>query len=442
MASRSPNSYGVFNTNGTSSFASSFAYWTDPVATTTTDTSPTMVDPKGTIAPAPWVPFTRAGCDVGAIATANIEVENSDPDLKSIYGANSPQWKEVLAEESKYGYADLSDADYEGIVVHCARTSSSVCAQNPSLAAPDRLPMSLAATRYQALYGNVNVGRLIGERRSRDRASGSVTSTVSRSRASTPAETSVRRTTGSPDSMSAPPRRWGTSRTCRSTVPITYGSIFRGESARHRGTVPASPGERGGAVCGREKPDSGAERTQPMLPMGLGYVEGVTHDYRRHGTTTLFAALDTAKGTVLTRCRQRHRHQEYLDFLRQIDQNVPPDLDVHVIVDNYATHKHPRVKRWLATRPRFHVHFTPTYASWLNQVEIWFNRITQRAIRRGTFRSVKELVTKIDQFVENDNRTPDPSSGRQPRIPSSLKSSDYVNVFPGQHTSSAHETGT
>jgi putative transposase len=148
-----------------------------------------------------------------------------------------------------------------------------------------------------------------------------------------------------------------------------------------------------------------------MLPIGLGYVEGVTHDYRRHGTTTLFAALDTAKGTVLTRCRQRHRHQEYLDFLRQIDQNVPPELDVHVIVDNYATHKHPRVKRWLAARPRFHVHFTPTYASWLNplnQVEIWFNRITLRAIRRGTFRSVKELVTKIDKFVENDNHNAQP----------------------------------
>ena len=103
-----------------------------------------------------------------------------------------------------------------------------------------------------------------------------------------------------------------------------------------------------------------------------------------------------------------HRHQEYLDFLRQIDKNVPPDLDVHVIVDNYATHKHPRVKRWLATRPRFHVHFTPTYASWLNQVEIWFNRITQQAIRRGTFRSVKELVAKIDAFVQTSNATARP----------------------------------
>src|ERR1700757_2306152 len=164
------------------------------------------------------------------------------------------------------------------------------------------------------------------------------------------------------------------------------------------------PPENAVVLCVDEKSQIQAlERTQPMLPIGLGYVEGVTHDYRRHGTTTLFAALDTAKGTVLTRCRQRHRHQEYLDFLRQIDNNVPPDLDVHVIVDNYATHKHPRVKRWLAARPRFHVHFTPTYASWLNQVEIWFNRITQQAIRRGTFQSVKELVAKIDQFVRSSN---------------------------------------
>ncbi len=165
-----------------------------------------------------------------------------------------------------------------------------------------------------------------------------------------------------------------------------------------------NPPENAVVLCVDEKSQIQAlERTQPMLPMGLGYVEGVTHDYRRHGTTTLFAALDTAKGTVITQCRQRHRHQEYLDFLRQIEKNVPAELDVHVIVDNYATHKHPRVKRWFAARPRFHVHFTPTYASWLNQVEIWFNRITQRAIRRGTFRSVKELVEKIDQYVRASN---------------------------------------
>jgi putative transposase len=111
---------------------------------------------------------------------------------------------------------------------------------------------------------------------------------------------------------------------------------------------------------------------------------------------------------VITRCRRRHRHREYLDFLRQIEQSVPSDLNVHLIADNYSTHKHAKVKRWLAARPRFQVHFTPTYASWLNQVEIWFNRITQQAIRRGTFRSVKELVAKIDQYVQNSNATARP----------------------------------
>jgi putative transposase len=170
-----------------------------------------------------------------------------------------------------------------------------------------------------------------------------------------------------------------------------------------------NPPEDAVVLCVDEKSQIQAlERTQPMLPMGLGYVEGVTHDYRRHGTTTLFAALDTANGKVLTQCRKRHRHQEYLDFLREIDQNVPKNLEVHIIVDNYATHKHPRVKRWFAARPRFHVHFTPTYASWLNQVEIWFNRITQQAIRRGTFRSVKDLVEKIDHYVQNSNRQAQP----------------------------------
>ena len=170
-----------------------------------------------------------------------------------------------------------------------------------------------------------------------------------------------------------------------------------------------NPPENAVVLCVDEKSQIQAlERTQPMLPMGLGYVEGLTHDYRRHGTTTLFAALDTAQGTVIAQCRKRHRHQEYLDFLRAIDKNVPDQLDVHIIVDNYATHKHPRVKRWLAQRPRFQVHFTPTYASWLNQVEIWFNRITQQAIRRGTFRSVRELVEKIDGFVHSSNASARP----------------------------------
>ncbi len=144
-------------------------------------------------------------------------------------------------------------------------------------------------------------------------------------------------------------------------------------------------------------------RTQPVLPMGLGYVEGVTHDYVRNGTTTLFAALDIASGIVLTECKPRHRHQEFLSFLRRIDEAVPDELDVHLIVDNYATHKHAKVRTWLASRPRFHLHFTPTYSSWLNQVERWFGLITQQAIRRGSFKSVKELIARINQFVQHYN---------------------------------------
>ena len=160
-----------------------------------------------------------------------------------------------------------------------------------------------------------------------------------------------------------------------------------------------NPPDKAMVLCVDEKSQIQAlDRTQPLLPMGLGYVEGVTHDYIRHGTTTLFAALDIATGQVLTSCKNRHRHQEYLQFLKQVDANVPPDLEIHLVVDNYATHKHPRIKRWLATNPRYQVHYTPTYSSWLNQVEIWFNIITQRAIRRGTFRSVKALITRRAEF--------------------------------------------
>jgi transposase len=146
------------------------------------------------------------------------------------------------------------------------------------------------------------------------------------------------------------------------------------------------------------------ERTQPMLPLGLGYVEGVTHDYKRHGTTTLFAALDVLDGAVIAECKPRHRHQEFLGFLRTIEANVPKNLDIHLIVDNYSTHKHARVKAWLAARPRWHIHFTPTYSSWLNQVERFFGLITDKAIRRGSFRNVKELVGKIKHFVSQYNK--------------------------------------
>ena len=165
-----------------------------------------------------------------------------------------------------------------------------------------------------------------------------------------------------------------------------------------------NPPDNAMVLCVDEKSQIQAlERTQPVLPLGLGYVEGITHDYVRHGTTTLFAALDIATGEVLSQCKKQHRHQEFLNFLRHIERNVPEDLDVHLVVDNYATHKHAKVKNWLAKRPRFHVHFTPTYASWLNQVERWFGIITQRAIRRGSFKNVRELTRKIDDFVAHYN---------------------------------------
>ncbi|AST25814.1 IS630-like element ISRso5 family transposase [Ralstonia pseudosolanacearum] len=166
-----------------------------------------------------------------------------------------------------------------------------------------------------------------------------------------------------------------------------------------------NPPENALVLCVDEKSQCQAlERTQPMLPMGLGYVEGVTHDYVRHGTTTLFAALNVLNGAVLAECKPRHRHQEFLAFLRSIDKAVPADLDVHCIVDNYSSHKHPKVKAWLAARPRWHMHFIPTYSSWLNQVERFFAIITDKAIRRGSFTSVKELVQKIDHFVAHYNQ--------------------------------------
>src|SRR5271163_2538040 len=157
-------------------------------------------------------------------------------------------------------------------------------------------------------------------------------------------------------------------------------------------------------LCVDEKSQIQAlERTQPILPMGLGYLEGVTHDYYRHGTTTLFAALNVLDGAVITQCKPRHRHQEFLAFLNHLDHHVPAALEAHLVADNYATHKHPRVKAWLARHPRFHLHYTPTYASWLNQVERWFALITHRAIRRGSFRSVRDLIQQIDGFVAHYN---------------------------------------
>ena len=165
-----------------------------------------------------------------------------------------------------------------------------------------------------------------------------------------------------------------------------------------------NPPDKALVLCVDEKSQMQAlERTQPVLPMGLGYVEGVTHDYYRHGTITLFAALDIVDGGVISQCKPRHRHQEFLSFLKHLDANIPAALELHLIADNYATHKHPKVKAWLARHPRFHLHFTPTYSSWLNQIERWFALITQQAIRRGSFRNVRELVGKIDAYVAHYN---------------------------------------
>lgn len=170
-----------------------------------------------------------------------------------------------------------------------------------------------------------------------------------------------------------------------------------------------NPPDKALVLCVDEKSQVQAlERTQPILPLGLGYVEGVTHDYYRHGTTTLFAALNIANGQVFTQCKPRHRHQEFLSFLRHVEASVPPQLDIHLVVDNYGTHKHAKVKAWLAHRSRFHLHYTPTYSSWLNQVERWFGLITQRAIRRGSFTSVTDLRRQIERFVADWNQHPQP----------------------------------
>ncbi|MBS1210698.1 MAG: ISRSO5-transposase protein [Proteobacteria bacterium] len=172
-----------------------------------------------------------------------------------------------------------------------------------------------------------------------------------------------------------------------------------------------SPPDNAIVLCVDEKSQVQAlERTQPLLPMGFGYVEGVTHDYNRHGTTTLFAALNVLDGSVIAQCKPRHRHQEYLAFLRHIERAVPHALDVHLVCDNYATHKHAKVKAWLAQHPRWHVHYTPTSASWLNQVERFFALITDKAIRRRSFASVRELIEKIELFIAHYNSDSTPFS--------------------------------
>jgi len=170
-----------------------------------------------------------------------------------------------------------------------------------------------------------------------------------------------------------------------------------------------SPPDRALVLCVDEKSQIQAlDREQPVLPMMPGMPERRTHNYVRHGTTSLFAALDVASGFVIGKCYKRHRASEFLDFLKEIDARVPDDLDIHVVMDNYATHKTPRIRAWLARRPRYHVHFTPTSASWINQVERWFAELTRKQIQRGVHKSVHQLEADIHAFIEAHNTDPKP----------------------------------
>ena len=169
-----------------------------------------------------------------------------------------------------------------------------------------------------------------------------------------------------------------------------------------------NPPEHALVLCVDEKTQIQAlDRTQPSLPLKKGRCGTMTHDYKRNGTTTLFAALNVAEGKLIGTCMDRHRHQEWIKFLRQIDQQTPADLDLHLIADNYSTHKHPKVQSWLKRHRRFHMHFIPTSSSWLNMVERWFREITDKRIRRGVFRSVPELIDAIMGYIAEHNQNPE-----------------------------------
>ena len=169
------------------------------------------------------------------------------------------------------------------------------------------------------------------------------------------------------------------------------------------------PPEHALVLCADEKSQIQAlDRTQKSLPLYPGRCGTMTHDYKRNGTTSLFAAIDMLEGKVIGTCMQRHRHQEWIKFLDLIDEQTPPELDVHLIVDNYRTHKHTKVERWFKRHPRFHVHFIPTSSSWLNLIERWFRDLTQKRIRRGAFSSVNQLVGEIEKYIQHHNDAPKP----------------------------------
>jgi transposase len=168
-----------------------------------------------------------------------------------------------------------------------------------------------------------------------------------------------------------------------------------------------NPPEHALVLCADEKSQIQAlDRTQPGLPLKKGRCGTMTHDYKRNGTTTLFAAIELAEGKLIGTCMKKHRHQEWLKFLRIIDRETSNDLDIHLIVDNYRTHKHEKVENWLSRHPRFHIHFIPTSSSWLNLIERWFRDLTDKRIRRGTFTSVPELVNAIMDYINNHNADP------------------------------------
>ena len=168
-----------------------------------------------------------------------------------------------------------------------------------------------------------------------------------------------------------------------------------------------NPPDKSLVLCVDEKSQVQAlDRTQPGLPLKKGRCGTMTHDYKRNGTTTLFAALSMLDGKVIGDCMPRHRHQEFIRFLKTIDAKTAPELDLHLVVDNYGTHKHPRVKSWLRRHPRFHLHFIPTSSSWLNLVERWFRDLTTKRIRRGSFRNVRELIAAITQYLDHHNQNP------------------------------------
>ncbi len=170
-----------------------------------------------------------------------------------------------------------------------------------------------------------------------------------------------------------------------------------------------SPPEHALVLCVDEKSQIQAlDRTQPSLPLKRGRGATMTHDYKRNGTATLFAALNTSNGEVMGLCMERHRHQEWLRFLRLINQATPEDKQLHLICDNYATHKHPKVKRWLKRHQRFHVHFTPTSASWLNMIERFFRDLTQNRLKRGVFRDLEELIMAVEAYIDRHNLSPKP----------------------------------